>query len=745
MNIDKLNPRQREAVLHTDGPVMILAGAGSGKTRTLVSRITYLLQEKRVSSYQILAMTFSNKAAREMRERVAHDLGIDVGGINITTFHAFCAKLLRMEAQYLGLSKNFTIYDDGESKAIAKAILNKYGVSQKEVSPYTITAYVDDLKNHAYYENCPAREGFLIDKDDELFRYYQDYESELAKSNAVDFGGLITGVIRLFENFPEVLERYQTRFKYILVDEYQDTNRAQFQLLTLLGAKHQNVCVVGDEDQSIYSWRGADIRNILDFEKFYPAAHTIKLEQNYRSSKNIIEAASYVISRNAMRKGKEMWTDNDMGESIRIVECADDKAESEFIGREIKRLMKSNVSARDIALFYRNNSQSRMIEEALIRSQVPYRVVGGIKFYERKEIKDILAYVRLIINPKDSLAFSRIINVPARGIGATSLRKFEDEAVRLNLSLWDVMNVVVEEKEGSEHLKVSGKIKSSLFQLVSLIHELRLLEEGKEKPSTIFEKLTNESGYMEYLRADKNYESIARIENVDELQNAIKQFETDNAEASLTSFMESITLDTSSQEDGSKNGEQVSLMTVHSSKGLEYPYVFLVGAEETIFPSFKSLEIGDMGIEEERRLFYVAMTRAMKKLFICFANSRMLWGSLKFNGPSRFLDEIPGQYYEWSKEGRSFSSQVGSQRGGASYDDFSQDVYSDDIPTYISGGKKNHSVSTYPIGSKVVHSLYGEGQVLEAEGIGQDEKVVVRFFGGVRKKFMVKFAPLTLI
>ncbi len=745
MNLDKLNPKQREAVLHTDGPVMILAGAGSGKTRTLVSRITYLIEEKRISPYQILAVTFSNKAAREMRERVGHDLGVDANSLNITTFHAFCAKLLRMEAQYLGLSKNFTIYDDSEVKSIAKAILGKYGVSQKEMSPYTITGYVDDLKNHAYYDNCPAREGLDLDKSDELYRYFQDYETELAKSNAVDFGGLIVNVIRLFETYPEVLERYQKRFKYVLVDEYQDTNRAQFLLLKLLGDGHKNVCVVGDEDQSIYSWRGADIRNILDFEKVYPEAHLIKLEQNYRSSKNIIEAATYVISRNQMRKGKDMWTDNDMGESIRIVECNDDRVEGTFVGKEIKTLIQSGVSPLDIAIFYRNNSQSRIIEESLMRAQIAYRVVGGQKFYERKEIKDILSYVRLIINPKDSLAFSRIINVPARGIGATTLRKFEDEAVRLNVSLWEIITNIVDQTHETVHLKISGKIKSSLSEMTHLIHELRILEERKEKPSVIFEKLINESGYMEFLRADKNYESLARIENIDELLNAIKQFEENSEDSSLTSFMESITLDTTQEEDGDNaKKEQVCLMTVHGSKGLEYPYVFLVGAEESIFPSFRSMEVGDLGIEEERRLFYVAMTRAMKKLYICFANTRALWGSQKFNGPSRFLDEIPSQFYEWKKEGVNLSN---SWSQSNQYDDFAQDSYSDDIPTFITGKpeKKTVSINTYPVGSKVIHSLYGEGQVLEAEGFGQDEKVVVRFYGGVRKKFMVKFAPLSLL
>lgn len=734
----KLNPRQKEAVLKTDGPIMILAGAGSGKTRTLVSRLIYLLQEKNVSAYQILAVTFSNKAAREMRERVAHDLNMEMGALNITTFHAFCARLLRNEATYLGLSKNFTIYDDSESLAIAKTILGKYGISLKEISPYTLTGYIDDLKNHGYYDGCPEREGFKIDKSDAFFKYYQEYENELAKSNAVDFGGLIVNVIRLLEKFPEVLARYQNRFKYILVDEYQDTNRAQFILLKLLGDQHRNVCVVGDEDQSIYSWRGADIRNILDFEKVYPEAYTIKLEQNYRSSKNIIEAASFVISRNEQRKGKELWTDNDIGEHIKIVECTDDKVEASYIAKEIKSLKKSGVLYSDMAVFYRNNAQSRVIEEALIKLQIPYRVVGGIKFYERKEIKDILSYVRLIINPKDSLALSRIINVPARGVGATSLRKLEDEAVRLNISLWEILVKTVQNDFDSDYLKLSGKVKTAISSLVTLIEELRLLEEVKEKPSVIFEKLIHESGYMEYLRADKNYESLARIENIDELTNAIKQFEETDSQPTLTSYMETITLNNQSEQDGVTT-DVLSLMTVHSSKGLEYPYVFVAGAEETIFPSFRSLENGDMAIEEERRLFYVAMTRAMKELQITFAQSRMLWGSMKFNGPSRFIEEIPNKYYKWIKEGARFN-----QYKQDSYDDFSQEN-SYEEPTYVVGKNSVVQKQTYKIGAKVMHSLYGEGVVLESEGLGQDEKVIIRFHGGTRKKFMVKFAPLSQV
>jgi len=438
MNLNFLNESQKEAVLMTDGPVMILAGAGSGKTRTLVARIQYLLEDKNISPFQVLAVTFSNKAAREMRERLAHNTQVNVGALNVTTFHAFCAKVLRMEAVYLGLSKNFTIYDDGESQSIIKALLTKRGINQKELSPYTVAAYIDGLKNLGYYVGLPRSpdvEKFAEDK--RLFDLFIDYEAELHRSNAIDFGGLITGVLNLFRSFPEVLLKYQQKFKYVLVDEYQDTNRAQFELIQQLSHLHRNVCVVGDEDQSIYSWRGADIRNILTYENVFPEAKLIKLEQNYRSSKKIIEAASEVISRNMARKGKQMWTNNDEGDEIRIVECRDDKAEADFVGQEIRKLHQEGVSLKDIAVFYRNNAHSRTIEDALRKEKFPYRVVAGIKFYDRKEIKDMISYMRIVVNKKDSLALTRIINTPARGVGATSLRKLEDEAVRIGISLFE--------------------------------------------------------------------------------------------------------------------------------------------------------------------------------------------------------------------------------------------------------------------------------------------------------------------
>ena len=735
MELDHLNESQRQAVLKTDGPLMILAGAGSGKTRTLVTKIQYLLEEKQVSPFHLLAVTFSNKAAREMRERISSQSKIDLGALQITTFHAFCARLLRFEATYLGLSRNFTIYDTAESKSVIKNILGKRGINLKEVSPAEVQYYIDDVKNNGHYVNAKQDELLdEIDRDEPFYEYFLDYEAELHRNNAVDFGGLITGVLNLFDNFPEVLSRYQKKFKYLLVDEYQDTNRCQFKLVKMLADNNQNICVVGDEDQSIYSWRGADIRNILDFENMYKEASIIKLEQNYRSSKNIIDAATCVISKNIQRKGKDMWTDNDVGESIGIIECKDDRVETEYVSKKIKNLIeKENISPDEIAIFYRTNAMSRLMEDALRASKIAYRVVAGIKFYERKEIKDLLSYLKVIVNDQDSLALSRVINIPVRGIGPRTLRKIEDEAIKNDLSLWKMVVKIVENSDDYKYLRLTTKVKSGLSNFVTLIQEVKLLESGDELPSNCYEKLLMESGYYENLVAEKSYESQARLENLDELLSAIKQFEETNENPSLLSFLETITLDSSI--DG-EEVKEVSMMTIHGAKGLEYEYVFVIGAEENIFPSYQSVDGGESAIEEERRLFYVAMTRAMKKLYILFAQGRMLWGQIKFNGPSRFIDEIPDDYYRWENIG----SQL-SKSKSKSFEDFSQesDHYED---MKVSYGSKPKARSTYPVGGMVSHKLYGDGKVLECSGVGQDEKVVIVFSGGTRKKFLVKFAPL---
>jgi DNA helicase-2/ATP-dependent DNA helicase PcrA len=644
----------------------------------------------------------------------------------------------------LGLSKNFTIYDDGESQSIIKALLTKRGINHKELSPYTVAAYIDGLKNLGHYLGLPKTpEVEKYAEDKRLFDLFMEYEAELHRSNAIDFGGLITGVLNLFRSFPEVLLKYQQKFKYVLVDEYQDTNRAQFELIQQLSHLHRNICVVGDEDQSIYSWRGADIRNILNYETVFPEAKLIKLEQNYRSSKIIIEAASEVISRNVARKGKQMWTNNDDGNEIRIVECRDDKAEAEFVGQEIRKLHQDGVSLKDVAVFYRNNAHSRTIEDALRKEKFPYRVVAGIKFYDRKEVKDMISYMRIVVNKKDSLALTRVINTPARGVGATSLRKLEDEAVRIGVSLFELLEKIVEIPSDFKHLSLSGKVQSAIYQLVHLIQEVQVLESQNHSPSFSYEKLLNESGYYDVLMADKCDEGAARLENLEELMSAIKQFEDSEGTPNLTKFLEAITLDTTVTEENST--DLISLMTVHGSKGLEYPYVFLIGVEENIFPSYKSLELGPVALEEERRLFYVAMTRAMKQLTITFAQGRLLWGSLKFNGPSQFLHEIPSKFYKWD------FFQTGSKKSHfdnyASFNEFDQTSSNSDEGVFykekVYQTKRPASTnSNYPSGAKIIHALYGEGTVLDSEGMGQDEKVTIQFRDGIKKKFMVKFAPL---
>jgi DNA helicase II / ATP-dependent DNA helicase PcrA len=735
IDLSSLNETQRIAVTHSSGPMMILAGAGSGKTRTLVSKISYLINNEKLSSHRILALTFSNKAAKEMRERVSRFVEMDVGALQITTFHAFCAKLLRSEATYLGLSRNFTIYDSAESKSIAKVILSRHGISQKEMSPFEILNYIEGLKNLGHSCDDPLPDGY--DELDPLYGYYQEYERELLNANALDFGSLITSVVKLFREFPEVLENYQNRFEYILVDEYQDTNKAQFILLNMLAEKKKNICVVGDEDQSIYSWRGADIYNILDFEKTFPDTYILKLEQNYRSSKNIIEAATYLIERNKMRKGKKMWTDNPEGDAIEIHEVSDDKKEAEFITEEIQKLSKDSQSLNDMAVFYRTNGQSRIIEDYLRRANISYRIVGGIKFYERKEVKDILAYLRLLTNEKDSLAFSRIINTPARGIGATTLRKLEGLAVDKNLSLWGVVELITNSPDDFKSMRLSKNVRARMLEFVTLIQDCKVLIESNDKPSNIYDKIVHESGYVNSLKVKKDYESLARLENLDELKNAIVQYEMSGSSSSLSGFLESVTLDNSNDlisGDTQMNGE-VSLMTVHGAKGLEFPYVFISGVEENLFPSFRSMESGDTALEEERRLFYVAMTRAMKKLYIIFAQGRMLFGQLKFNGPSRFIMEIPEKFYKWNKSNTEYNQSNDWD------DDFSQDSFQDDVPSYQLGS----DYYTYPKGTAVSHAIYGDGVINDVEGTGNEEKVTIKFMDGTRKKFLVKFAPLVKI
>ncbi len=752
MDLSNLNDSQKSAVIDYDGPMMILAGAGSGKTRTIVNRIQYLIDNQNISTSNILAMTFSNKAAKEMRERIERQAGYPLGTFFITTFHSFCARVLRNEASYIGLSRNFSIYDDSESKSVIKAILGRRGISLKEINPAEIKYYIGELKNVGHFKGSENHEifgdEFDIDKSDLFYEIYEEYEKELHTSNAVDFGGMIVGVLELFCKHPKVLERYQKRFKYVLIDEYQDTNRAQFYLLRMLSDVHKNICVVGDEDQSIYSWRGADIHNILDFEKFFPDYKLVKLEQNYRSSKNIIEAASHVIAFNKERKGKKLWTDNDQGEDIEIIECLDDRKEAEYVANEIIKINET-TSLNEMAVFYRTNSQSRMLEDALRKKQIPYKIVGGIKFYDRKEIKDILSYLKLLSNNKDSLSFSRVINSPARGFGAVTLRKLENEAINEGISLYELVKKISEDFELYSHLRLSQKVKRGMLEFVDLMEEAKILENNSESPSFIAQKIIEESGYLDHLKSTKSYENQARIDNLKELVSAISQFEmiakSQNQDISVENFLESITLDQNIEDEAIS--EMVSLMTIHSSKGLEFEYVFIVGAEENIFPSIMSLEEGEHRLEEERRLFYVAMTRAMKKLHITCAKGRMLWGKVQFQEPSRFIYEIPEDYLIWRNIRKNKSI---TQKKTGSYIDYS-DEYSQEIDdfdayekTYYNAATEE-SYSTYAEGQMVNHGLYGEGMIVRTEGSGSDEKVTIKFKAGATKKFLTKYAPIELL
>ena len=661
MNREELNKTQQMAVETTDGPVMILAGAGSGKTRTLIAKISYLINNRQVAPYNILALTFSNKAAKEMKYRIQKETLLhNNGALQVLTFHSFCARILRQEADCLGLSKNFVIYDKVESKTVAKSILEGHRISFKEIPPVTILQYVDNLKNKGHYIGRESTQG-LVNEADVFYAFYLEYENKIHLSNAIDFGGLIVGVIELFEKYPSILEKYRNKFRYILVDEYQDTNRAQFDLIKKLSAPSGNICVVGDEDQSIYSWRGADIHNLLDFEKDFPKTKVIKLEQNYRSSRNIIKAAGHIIANNTLRSGKEMWTENIDGEKIKIVELSSDREEAMFITNEINYLMQKGIPGQDIAIFYRANSQSRLLEDYLRTASLHYRIIGGMKFYERKEIKDFLAYLRIIVNTKDSLSLTRVINVPARGIGPTTLRRFEGMAIQNGRSLWETIVQFTEKPSLYSEVRMARKVQASLSEFVEFIKSLQEMHQTGASPFVLFKKAWASSGYGEFLRASKDFESQARIENLEELGNAIRDYEKNQKRMgespTLFGFLETVSLDaqTEMEEQGGQQTGPISLMTVHSAKGLEFPYVFVAGVEENMFPTYKSLEKGALGIEEERRLFYVAMTRAMQRLYLIFAQGRMLFGTIKYNGPSRFLGELPKKYYHWIKKKESIN------------------------------------------------------------------------------------------
>lgn len=699
-----LNEQQKEAVTTTEGPLLILAGAGSGKTRVLTHRIAYLIKEKKVSPSNILAITFTNKAAEEMKTRVENLLGY-VGDLWVSTFHSACVRILRRDIDKLGYDRNFVIFDTTDQKALVQECLKELDLSEKQYPIKMVLSAISSAKDKMVYPDDYI--DFFGDtyRNRKIKEIYKLYQHKLKKINALDFDDIIIKTIELFKENPEILEFYQRKFRYIMVDEYQDTNTPQYYFVNLLAQRHRNLCVVGDDDQSIYGWRGADVRNILNFEKDYPEAKVIKLEQNYRSTKIILEAANHVIDNNVYRKKKSLWTQNKEGEKIVLCELENEKEEAEFVIQEIIKLKeRENRSFKDFAILYRTNAQSRPFEEALMKVKVPYKVVGALRFYDRKEIKDILAYLRLIVNPYDDISFKRIVNVPRRGIGPATIEALEKVAREKDTSLFFAI----------EDLK-NARNKGSLLQFKQFILDL-IDKKDAMSVSDLIKYILEQTGYIEELKREESEEAEGRIENLNEFLNAAYEFEESSEDKSLEAFLAGITL-VSDIDMAGDIGESVVLMTLHSAKGLEFPVVFMVGMEEGLFPSYSSFE-DDHELEEERRLCYVGITRSKERLYLTYARQRNLYGRSQYNSYSRFISEIPERLIV------RYNIPTSKKTGFVSVHTFS-DVYE----------------RSFSLGDKVEHKIWGIGTVVKVEG----EEITVAFPNVGIKKLDLRFAPIKAI
>ena len=744
MNTDSitkgLNPPQKQAVETLDGPLLILAGAGSGKTRVLTHRMANLILQKKAAPDEMLAVTFTNKAAREMESRIFRILS-DMGmGIRepmwVSTFHSFCNRVLRRHIEMLDYKPAFTIYDDSDQLSLIKKTLQALNINDKIHPPKAFRGRINTAKMWALGPNDLGKSKHVF-FDEKTADVYRRYEEEMRRANALDFGDLLLKVYDLFRMYPDLLLQYQEKFKYIMVDEYQDTNHIQYLLIKQLASAHQNLCVVGDEDQSIYSWRGADISNILNFEIDFPQAVTIKLEENYRSTATIVNAATAVIKNNSERKDKTLFTSNDAGEQIQIREERSEYDEARYVVKTIQALVQQGEgSLSDYAIFYRTNAQSRVLEEQLRTQSIPYKIVGGVRFYERMEIKDIIGYLKLTLNPSDDVAFKRVINTPARGIGKTTIEKLDEFSIERKMSLTEAAEVACNERV------FNAGTTSRLRVFLRLMEDLRDLS-TRHNLLDFYQLVLEKTEYVQKLQLEDSIESRARIENLEELSNAMTQFMKERTESSLQAFLEEMAL-VSDVDSLNEELNSVTLMTLHVSKGLEYPYVFIVGLEENLFPSAMGADDDEESeIEEERRLAYVGMTRARKRLHLTYARSRKVWGQEQFNQPSRFLKEIPKEYTE-------FSSGVGGQattgsrfadrfRGTGkpsnyekSFDDF-QSFPDDDIPSNSAEFRK---------GMKVKHPTFGVGSVFVVEGGGEMTKDSELFADQTIKKFLAKNAGL---
>ena len=778
MNLNDLNPMQRRAAETLEGPVLILAGAGSGKTRTLTYRVANLL-EHGVKAWHILALTFTNKAAREMRERIERLAGADAGEAWIGTFHSICCRILRRDIEKLGYERSFTIYDDDDQQRVIKAVLKELDIDEKFLPPKAVSADISDAKNR------------LLSPDEWLQRRGGDYRSQkthdvmtryeqrLRAANALDFDDLLVKTLQLFVEHPPVLEYYQSRFQYVHVDEYQDTNYAQYQLVSLITRKSRNLCVVGDDDQSIYGWRGADIRNILDFEKDFPDATVIKLEQNYRSTANILDAANQIIAHNEGRKEKELWTEDGEGEKITLYAAADERDEAAWICQRIRQLQRGGTPYGSIAILYRMHALSRVLEETLMRAGIPYHVYGGTRFYDRREVRDVLAYLRVIQNPADDISLSRIINVPKRAIGDSTVEQLTQYARQNDMSLYAAVAAAPD--------TLSSRARKSVNDFSSLIVSLLLAKETLPL-SELVQKVIDDSGLIAQYQKEENEENQARIENIREFMGAVTEFEQKSEDKSLFAFLENVALVTELDNQDSAPSF-VTMMTLHSAKGLEYDAVFMSGMEEGIFPSARAMQ-EDNRVEEERRLCYVGVTRARKLLHLSYARRRMLFNQMQFNAPSCFLQEIPKRlireeqssaaqsasygYGASAARGAGWGSYGGSgmRRQGGYQDNESrpQYGYGDTMPQrrapapkaparpaqqpwnipgvqrgFVPSPARSVQVQLFKVGDKVQHPKFGKGVIREVTGSGDAARLHIVFPVFGEKVLAQSIAPIVKI
>lgn len=720
--VKNMNSEQSEAVRTTEGPLLIMAGAGSGKTRVLTHRIAYLLDEKDVSPYNILAITFTNKAAKKMKARVEHLVGEEAQVIWMSTFHSMCVRILRRDADRIGIERNFTIIDPTDQKSVIKDVLKSENIDSKRFEPRMFIGAISNLKNELKTPEDAQKEANDFHSQ-MVATVYKGYQRQLSRNEALDFDDLIMTTINLFERVPETLEYYQNKFQYIHVDEYQDTNKAQYTLVKLLANKFKNLCVVGDSDQSIYGWRGADIQNILSFEEDYPEAKTIFLEQNYRSTKNILNAANEVIKHNSERKPKGLWTANSGGDKIQYYEAMTERDEAEYVVKEIMKHQRSGKKYSEMAILYRTNAQSRVLEETFMKSNIPYTMVGGQKFYDRKEIKDLLSYLRVIANSNDDISLQRIINVPKRGIGPSSVEKIQTYALQNNISMFDALAEV-------DFIGLSKKVTQECISFYEMIQNL-IKEQEFLEISEIVDEVLQKSGYRDMLDREQSIESRSRLENLDEFMSVPKDYEenTPLEEQSLINFLTDLSLVADIDEADTQNG--VTLMTMHSAKGLEFPIVFIMGMEESLFPHIRAIKSeDDHEMEEERRICYVAITRAEELLYITNATTRMLFGRSQSNMPSRFLKEIPEDLLD---------SHTGQKR---------QTIYPKSQPKRgfskrTTSTKKQVSSSDWKVGDKVMHKAWGEGMVSNVNEKNGSVELDIIFKSEGPKRLLAQFAPIT--